>query len=318
MNNTLIWQFIKGKLTEGEKVILISVLNSKGGSPGKAGFKLAVTNNELVGTVGGGVMEFNLINEAREWLKQKLQVREIRKLYHNKNTEKAQSGLICTGHQTICIYSLSKNETETVSRICTLTEKNIPFTLLASADKFEIKDEISDGIKIVSPAKNEWFYTEEIKAGDIIYIAGGGHVGKAVAAVMRTLDFRIRILDYRPEIIGGLDGFLQEEKILTPFEKAGEFIEEGKNVYVVILTSSYLTDKAVLGQVLSKKLKYVGMMGSKAKIKRVYEELKAEGVNPELFNKVYAPVGIEIKSLTAAEIAISIAAEIIKVKNSAY
>lgn len=310
------WQFIEGNLAKGENVILVSVLDSKGGSPGKSGFKLAVTRNELAGSVGGGAMEFNIINETRACLSDGITIREIRKLYHNKNSAKHQSGLICTGNQTICIYSLSQAEHETVKSICGAIQNNIPVVLKASNEKFEISSKIIEGIKFNLKASGEFSYTEEIPAGDLIYIAGGGHVGRAVSVLMKTLDFRIKAIDPRPDIIEGLINLLPEEKILINFEDSGELIEEGKNIFVVILTSSYLTDKAVLQQVLSKKIRYIGMMGSAAKIKRVYDELKADGVDPELFNKVHAPIGLEINSLTPAEIAVSIAAEIIKAKNS--
>jgi len=318
MEKNKIWRFLKEKLSQNQKAVLISVLEARGGSPGKAGFKIAVAADELEGTVGGGVMEYDLINEARKTIAEGKVIREVRKLYHNKTTDKRQSGLICTGNQTICFYSLTETELPAIEKISALNGLQKPVTLIVSGSEFIAEDSISEGIKIQSKNKKDWRYTEEISAGEIIYICGGGHVGKAVAAAMKSIDFRIRVIDPRPAIIEGLTELADEEKILSPFEKTGGFIENGKNVYAVILTSSYLTDKAALKQILYKNIKYTGMMGSKAKIKKVYSELEAEGVDARLFEKVHAPVGLEINSLTPAEIAVSIAAQIIKVKNSEY
>jgi len=311
-----IWRFINDKLADNKQAILLSVLSSKGGSPGKAGFKLAVTVDELAGTIGGGAMEYNLINEARGYLQNGVLIREIRKLIHNKNAAENASGLICTGNQTVCIFSLTKNELPEVEKICGLIKNDTPFVLSVSAKQFEVSNEISEGINIISSAKEDWKYFEEIPASDIIYIAGGGHVGRAVARIMKTLDFKIKVIDPRPDIISGLTDLLPDEKLLSDFESAGNYIGEGKNVYVTILTSSHLTDKIMLKQVITRNLKYIGMMGSAAKIKRIYTDLEDEGIQPGLFKKVNAPVGLEINSLTPAEIAVSIAAEIIKVKNS--
>lgn len=310
------WRFINDNLADNKQVILLSVLESKGGSPGKAGFKLAVTIDELAGTIGGGVMEYNLINEARGYLQKGVLIREIRKLIHNKNAAENASGLICTGNQTVCIFSLTKNELPKVGKICGLIENDTPFVLTVSAEQFEVSNEISEGINIISSAKEDWKYSEEIPAADIIYIAGGGHVGRAVARIMKTLDFKIKVIDPRPDIINGLTDLLPDEKLLSNFECAGNYICEGANVYITILTSSHLTDKIMLKQVITRNIKYIGMMGSAAKIKRIYNDLEDEGIHPGLFKKVNAPIGIEINSLTPAEIAVSIAAEIIKVKNS--
>lgn len=312
-----IWSFIKEKLENNTDVILVSVLDTKGGSPGRKGFKMAVSADELAGTIGGGAMEFNIINETRDCLANGGSIREIRKLIHNKDAGKNASGLICTGRQTICIYSLTVNELSTITEICRLASADACFTLNVSAEKFEVSSQGAGGIKILSSSKNKWSYTEEITSREIIYIAGGGHVGRALARVMKTLDFKIKVLDPRPEIIAGLDFLLPDEKLPVDFNTGAGLIEDGNNIYITILTSSHLTDKEMLKLVINKNVKYIGMMGSKPKVKQIFAALSQEGIMPGLFDKVHSPIGIEINSLTPAEIAISIAAEIIKVKNGA-
>jgi xanthine dehydrogenase accessory factor len=92
-------------------------------------------------------------------------------------------------------------------------------------------------------------------------------------------------------------------------------VPEGFNVYAVIVTFSHKSDQMVLKQLLGKKIKYLGMMGSEMKVKTIFGKLREEGILQEQLDRVFAPIGLNIHSESPEEVAISIAAQIISVKN---
>ena len=106
-----------------------------------------------------------------------------------------------------------------------------------------------------------------------------------------------------------------DKKHLVDYAKIEDVAPQGESVYVVIMTFGHKSDQDVLQKLIGKNYKYLGLMGSKAKVARLYENI---GYNPEEKGvpKVYSPIGISIKSKTPMEIAVSIAAEIISVKNA--
>ncbi len=127
MKDIKLWQFIKTHLEKGEPVILMVVVDSENSSPGRAGFKMAVSKNkEMIGSIGGGMMEHNLVDEAVVNLIDKKNVLSLRKLYHQGNTREDSSGMICSGAQTIFTLTVQKHDLVTVEKIINaiLNDKN--------------------------------------------------------------------------------------------------------------------------------------------------------------------------------------------------
>ena len=111
------------------------------------------------------------------------------------------------------------------------------------------------------------------------------------------------------------NNFADEKIIVGNYAKVDEYINDANNDFVVIMTVGYRTDKIVLKQLINKDFFYLGLMGSDKKIDTLFAELKDEGISLEKLKQVFTPIGINILSKTTHEIAISIAAEIIKEKN---
>ena len=109
--------------------------------------------------------------------------------------------------------------------------------------------------------------------------------------------------------------FAHQKKIID-YEKIEALIPENENQFVVIMTFGYRTDGMVLRHLIHQKFRYLGLLGSKAKVEKMLNELRSEGIDESKIKALHAPVGIQIKSQTPEEIAVSIAAEIILVKNS--
>jgi xanthine dehydrogenase accessory factor len=159
-------------------------------------------------------------------------------------------------------------------------------------------------------------FVEPILPQPTLYIFGGGHVSMALAQAAHTAGFMIGVIDDR-EQFANKERFPMANEIYTSFEEAFEKIKPNASSYLVIVTRGHRDDMRVLGWAVNTDARYMGMIGSKRKVLSVYQALEREGVDPEKFERVHAPVGLEIGALTPYEIAISIAAELIAVRRGA-
>ena len=169
--------------------------------------------------------------------------------------------------------------------------------------------------KALRLADLDGLYQEEAGQRPTLTIIGGGHVGLALSRVMADLDFHIVVLDDRAAVATMTANTHAQEKQLVRYTSVGRHVREGLHSYVVIMTSGHQDDERVLRQLAGRKLRYLGLMGSPAKIRQIFSSLGKKGVSAASLKKVHAPVGLPIHSHTPEEIAISIAAEIIQTKN---
>jgi xanthine dehydrogenase accessory factor len=151
-----------------------------------------------------------------------------------------------------------------------------------------------------------------------LLIVGGGHVGKAVAELAATVDFEVAIVDDR-ESYASVSRFpLARERIVGEIGPTLAKLKESsidRSTYCLIVTRGHAHDEEALFHLAECKAAYVGMIGSKRKIKLIFEDLIAKGITPESLARVHAPLGFDIGSQTVAEIAISILAELIACRN---
>lgn len=319
MKEIHLWNFILRKLIENKRLILIAVVHHEKGSPGKEGFRMAVSSDgDCIGSVGGGIMEYNIINSAKEQLDRGKPVCNIEKLYHRRNSSLKKSGLICSGSQTNFTISLSSKDIVIIRKIIKSISENKPGRLIFTEKGIKFTGGIKDGkvFKFDLKNENEWKYEEATGIKNTVFIAGGGHVGLACAEIMSQLDFSVIVFDDKINSVSP-DKKKSIGKIITaPFSKMGRYVKESAHTYILIVTKSFNSDKEALLQVINRKVKYIGIMGTSVKIKKIFAEAVKEGVKKEQLKKIHAPVGIDINSDTPEEIAVSIAAEIIKIKNS--
>jgi xanthine dehydrogenase accessory factor len=158
-------------------------------------------------------------------------------------------------------------------------------------------------------------FLEVLMPPDRLLIVGGGHCGRALAKMASLLDFAITIADDRAEYARPEDfPFPNVESVLhLPPDYAG-LPTPDERTYVALISKGFITDEAALRRVLDTPAAYIGMIGSKRKREVVYDNLRADGVSEEKLARVHAPIGIEIGAETPEEIAVSILAEIIKVR----
>jgi xanthine dehydrogenase accessory factor len=119
------------------------------------------------------------------------------------------------------------------------------------------------------------------------------------------------------EAFANLQRFPMAQDVFTSYERAFEKIQPNASTYLVIVTRGHKEDMRVLAWAVRTQARYVGMIGSKRKVLSVYKALEKEGYRPEEFERVYAPMGLEIGALSPEEIAISIVAELIAVRRNA-
>jgi xanthine dehydrogenase accessory factor len=159
-------------------------------------------------------------------------------------------------------------------------------------------------------------FVEPILPQPIVYLFGGGHVSMAMAKAAAAAGFAIGVVDDR-EAFANLQRFPMAQEVFTSYEQAFEKIQPNASTYLVIVTRGHKEDMRVLAWAVRTAARYVGMIGSKRKVLSVYKALGQEGYRPEEFERVYAPMGLEIGALSPEEIAISIVAELIAVRRNA-
>lgn len=159
-------------------------------------------------------------------------------------------------------------------------------------------------------------FIEPILSPPTLYIFGGGHISLPLAKIGKLLGFKIAVIDDRSEFASPQRFPDAELTLVEDFNKVFPKLKIDKSSYIVIITHGHKGDEAALEGAVATKAKYIGMIGSKSKTKAVFSRLLAKGVSQELIDKVHAPIGLEIYAQTPEEIALSIMAEIVKVRRS--
>ncbi|MEP7119196.1 MAG: XdhC/CoxI family protein, partial [Acidobacteriota bacterium] len=179
--------------------------------------------------------------------------------------------------------------------------------------KYELDDDFAQENGLVCGGQMEVFI-EPIEPPPSVYIIGAGHVGFYLGKFAHESGFMVHVVDDR-------EAFANKER----FPNAAEVVVDDvpgwlttavlpASAYVVIVTRGHRHDLDALRAVVSRDLRYVGLIGSRAKVARVYEALVAEGIDPERFVRVHAPIGLDLGAVTPQEIAVSIVAELIAVR----
>ncbi len=314
------WRFIQKNLELKIPTVLLYVLESLGSSPGREGFCMAVNQNEgMVGSIGGGIMEHKFVEMSKEMLRKANAEVSIHRQIHDKSAPKQQSGMICSGEQTILIYSLQNKDLEAVKKLNTSFEKGETGTLTLKTEgiEFVAKPTFQKSESIIS-SENDWFYTASLGFRTRLHIVGAGHCALAFSKIMAMMDFQIHLYDDRQNLNTMAENqFVFEKVVVSDFTYLSELIPENPNDFVVIMTFGYRTDDLAIRALKDRKFAFLGVLGSKKKIEKMMSDYRSEGFDETWLASMYAPVGMFIKSQTPEEIAISIAAQIIAVKNKA-
>jgi len=331
-------------LGQGQRLVLALVLNQDGSTPRGTGTRM-ILGPETIGTIGGGWIEACVMQTAREMLGKPGAVIRSFDL-----TSQIADGMdmICGGHMDILIESLIPDEQNchvfsNLSRMlngrqegCLITEireseadsyfvrRQIHPVNETGIDPLTIPDTVCDvldsairsaNFPVVANDGSRRFLIESIAPDETVYLFGAGHVSLQTAIVSQLIGFETVILDDRPAFANP-ERFpnADEIRVIPSFDQALDgLVIDGKS-YIVILTRGHLHDKTVLGQALQTPARYIGMIGSRKKRDAIYTALAAEGFTQTDLQRVHSPVGLPIGAQTPEEIAVSIAAELIRVR----
>lgn len=237
----------------GQRGAVATIVNVRGSIPSFKTAKMLVRDDgSIVGTIGGGCVEAEVWQAAREVM----ETERPRTLKFDLNNDpKFDTGLVCGGTLEIFIEP------------------------------------------ILPPAE--------------LYIFGAGHVATSLYKVAGIAGFDITVIDDR-EGYANRERFPDAQQVIAEdFDKATAQIAPSESSYIVIVTRGHRDDMRVLRWAVQTQARYVGMIGSKRKTITIFEELKKEGLPAQLFDRVHAPIGLDIGAITPEEIAVSITAELI-------
>ncbi|MGN8786023.1 XdhC family protein [Blautia sp. HCP3S3_D9] len=168
--------------------------------------------------------------------------------------------------------------------------------------------------KVIRIDETDFFVEIYVKNPQLI-ILGGGHVSQPVAKIGKMLGFHVTVMDDREEFVTK-ERFPDADRLIQgTYEEIPEKIPVYENAYYVIVTRGHLGDSASARQILKRPYVYLGMIGSRNKVKRTREKLLREGFTEDQLNTIHAPIGLPIGGHMPAEIAVSITAEIVQEKN---
>ena len=304
---------ILSKLKEKQNLYLLTVVENIGSSPGRQGFKMFVSEDGFIsGSIGGGIMEYQFVEKVKKDLKaDKLEVLFKRQIHHGK-AKKDRSGMICSGEQTVTFHPLTQKDIPLIEGIIAHLSKNEKVVLVLNADGIFIENNPQKE-QFQFRNQEKWSFKEFLGYKETFYIIGAGHVGLALSKILNYLGFYVVIFDNRKNLNTLEQNFFAKEKHIVNYQEMGTYIKP--NHFVAIMTSKFIDDKQILKSIIHKKHQYLGVLGSRKKIKTMFDALLNEGITNEQLDSVFAPIGFSIKSQTPEEIAVSIAAQVIKMKN---
>ena len=312
-------------LASGEALVLVTVIASSGATPRGAGARMLVgKQGRVCGTIGGGAVEYRSEQIAAKVLA------EQTSLGHDFSLTKddvQNLGMICGGACNVFFHYIPAGDAHTRT-LCEKAEgefqKGRDLWLLTDVGGSEQMGLYSQelgfwGMAVPEnltlsrhPERTGNIFAEQINTSGKVYIFGGGHVAQELVPVLAHVGFRCIVMDDReaftkPDLFPGA-----EDVICGDLQNIGNHMTNGSEDYVCVMTRGHAYDTVVQAQVLKRRPTYCGVIGSAFKAAGVRKTLKEEyGLAEDELDLVTTPIGLNIKGETPAEIAISIAAQMI-------
>ncbi len=334
-------------LESGRELLLCQVVETKGSTPQKAGALMIVDpDGGQVGTLGGGCVEAEVKQKAIRRIGQRGVEIHAFVLDHDYAWD---DGLICGGKMVISVEAIRGAEAgRYFHEYRRVLEAGLGFTeaVVIEPDRLDDMAVRPVGARLLFDPDGEFVagWPETDTAGAVgervsalatrprpgvrsgvavlptlprirLIIVGAGHVGQAVAELAARADFDVRIVDDRAQY-ANRERFPSAERIIVgPFDEVFPVLDVNTQTYGLIVTRGHGHDEESLQYLVDTDAPYVGLIGSKRKIRLIFDSLRAQGVSEERLARVSAPVGFDIGSQTVPEIAVSIVAELIARRN---
>lgn len=320
------------ELEKGGAMVIVNIIASSGSTPRGAGATMAVfEDGRSEGTIGGGAVEYEAQKQARNILTEKSSRMASYRLAPN---DVADLGMICGGAVTVYYHYIAAGDEKgkaLFTHIKNAFEKDESFWLVR---RFE--NDILTGLGVYDGAGLHFmdpppetdlkpfmtsraetikgepsFYIEPLKIAGKVYIFGGGHVAQELVPVLSHTGFETVVFEDRENFADKALFKGVSDVIFGDFSHIGDYIDVKPEDYIVIMTRGHQADYSVLGQALRTQASYIGCIGSSRKMETIKKRLVEDGIENEAFERLHSPIGLEILAETPAEIAVSIAAQMI-------
>ncbi|MEF9946439.1 MAG: XdhC family protein [Lachnospiraceae bacterium] len=329
-----VFESIQNYLEQDQDVVLVTIIAGSGSTPRGAGARMWVASDESChGTIGGGSVEHQAYLKSLQVLKEKQSVSQG---YNLGNEDVANIGMVCGGQVVVYFQYISHDDQgaiifiqhliaqcerdEDAWMIMDITDQSVwdmgLYTRANGMEGMEM-DDVSPLLRtraVRVQAGDKLYYSEPLVKSGVVYVFGGGHVAQELVPVLTHLDFKCMVLDDREAFANQKVFPDADQVILCDFQNIAKDITITPNDYIVIMTRGHQHDYEVQAQALPQKPCYVGIMGSKHKIAFVTKKLMEDGFTKEEIEACYMPIGTDIEAETPAEIAISVAGELILVR----
>lgn len=261
------------------------------------------------------------------------EAKNLRYALNGKTVE--DEGMICGGTVEILLEPVTARQKAVYDRILQCVSEgakavvitktgSLPFTkTLITEDGDATGDKIPPGFqegfetysRETEPSVRNGYLVEPVIPQPYLYIYGAGHISQYISRMAKMVDFHVTVIDDRAHFANKERFPEADEIIVDEFEDVCAEMRPHKNGYAVIVTRGHKHDAVVLEEVLRKPPRYVGMIGSKRKVKIIYDDLIKRGTDEKLLQSVCAPIGIDIGAETPQEIAMSIVSELVRTRS---
>lgn len=308
-------------LQNGRACFLTTIIASSGSTPRNAGaYMLIDENGRLYGTIGGGNLEYQATLTGQKHLADKVGFIHD---YVLTAESSAELGMICGGSCRILFYYFAadaENIALVESLYQTAAAKNEYYLLLPlAAGTIDICKhlDVPDRRGIVTLEGRE-YYAEQFAYDGKVYIFGGGHLAQELVPLLSHLDFQCIVIEDRPEFAEKKLFPAAVRVILADFKQLDKAVDIKANDYAAVMTRGHLHDADVERFILNTDVGYIGVVGSRKKAALTRATLLAEGFSQQQLERIITPIGLDIGSETPAEIAVSIAAQLIQERAKRY
>lgn len=278
-------------------VAICTIVETRGSTPQCPGATMLVrADGKTVGTLGGGCVEAEVRRRALEFIQQGHNALLDYVLDHDFGWD---DGLVCGGKMKVAVMPLVAG--------CDLDPWRVALekTRRREPSAFPI-DVDHEGVR--------QRYLVHLEVPPTLLIAGAGHVGKAVAKLAVDLDFHVVVIDDRGDYAASLRFDPRVELVVADIPQTLREHPLDAGTYVVIVTRGHQHDEQALEAVVRREAAYIGLIGSRRKSRLIFADLKALGVTDAQLARVHTPIGLDIRAITVPEIAVSIMAQLVKVR----
>lgn len=315
-------EVLEQTLAEGRDCLLATVIASSGSTPRSAGaYMLVGSQGRIYGTIGGGNLEYQAISKGQ----QQIARRENFLFEYVLTAERvANLGMICGGScKVLFCYLEAESDAvrQSVAQAVAAAKKQEPYWLLLPFDAGPLKvvnhaDVQGRRGKLLAAGKE--YYAEQFAYDGRVYIFGGGHLAQEVVPLLAHLDFTCVVIDDREEFSNPALFPGAAEVLQLDFKQLTGHLKLQVKDYAAVMTRGHLHDADVERFLLQSEAGYIGVVGSRRKAQLTRETLLAEGCSEQQLDRIITPIGLDIGSETPAEIAVSIAAQLIQERAARY